>query len=326
MWIFLGGLLVLLLLLLCLKLFKQKSELQQKLEFFEPLIETVENARDILYYCETVPQLNYLYLSPSVNELIGPKTLETHLINPDKIFEIVHPDDKHILIKKLFGQLDFKKPIKVRFKNHLGQYIWFEEYSTPIYKNGKFVAVQGIIRNIDDKVSLQKQLEYKSTHDPLTDLYNRAFFQMKMDYFNELEIPIAVVIADLDELKPINDTYGHQMGDLLIREAAKCLMAYADKDMIVARIGGDEFAIMMPNADVSKVESYIKKVKEKLLHIHGNLPISSIKMSIGYAHGKTSYGIMNELLTRADANMYREKNRNKLLEGKNKKETQMIIG
>lgn len=312
MWIiFLGGLLIIVLSLLCLLLYKQKSKLQQKLNFFKPMIETAENARDILYYCETVPKLNYLYLSPSVNELLGPNTLETHLQNPETIFEIVHPDDKNTLIQKRLGQINFEKPIKVRFRDHLGQYIWFEEYATPIYKNGKFVAVQGIFRNIDEKVVLQEQLEYKSTHDSLTDLYNRGFFQSQMNYFNQSDVPITVVIADLDELKLINDTYGHQMGDLFISKTAQCLTAYADKDMIVARIGGDEFAVLIPHADVSQVERYIEKVKTTLQQTDGNLPFSPIRMSVGYAHAKSSYGVMDQLFSKADIKMYQEKNMNK---------------
>ena len=84
-----------------------------------------------------------------------------------------------------------------------------------------------------------------------------------MNYFNQCEEPIAVIIADLDELKGINDEYGHQMGDRLIREAANCLKAYADEEMIVARIGGDEFAILLPNTSVSQVEQYIEKVQTR---------------------------------------------------------------
>ena len=57
---------------------------------------------------------------------------------------------------------------------------------TPVYKGGKFVAVQGIFRNIDDMVALQQKLEYKSTHDALTDLYNREFFQSKMTFYQSM--------------------------------------------------------------------------------------------------------------------------------------------
>ena len=61
------------------------------------MIEAVENIRDMLYYCETDPKLNYLYLSPTVKTLLGPSMLEEHLQNPELIFDIVHPDDYETL-------------------------------------------------------------------------------------------------------------------------------------------------------------------------------------------------------------------------------------
>src|SRR5690606_25484595 len=122
MWTVFGSIFILGLLLLCLNLIKQKSKLQQQVDFYKPMVETVENIRDILYYCETVPKLNYLYLSPSVNELLGPNTLEEHIQNPEKIFEIVHPDDKETLEKKKIGKLNFSHPIIVRFRDHRGKY------------------------------------------------------------------------------------------------------------------------------------------------------------------------------------------------------------
>ena len=307
MWIVLESILIVALLLFCMNLYKAKLKLQQKVAFYKPMIETVENIRDILYYCETDPELNYLYLSATINNHLGPNALEEHLKNPDIVFEIVHPDDYEILMMKKLGNLDFNKPIKVRFRNHLGQYVWFEEHANPVYKDGKLVAVQGIFRNIDDMVALQQQLEYKSTHDALTNLYNREFFQSKMDELNRCEVPITVIVADLDELKQINDKYGHLIGDQLVREAANCLTAFADKEMIVSRIGGDEFAILLPNATVLQVEQYIKNVQEKMQRDYGNYPFSTIQISIGYEYCSSSYGVMEHLLDEADANMYKIK-------------------
>ena len=212
------------------------------------------------------------------------------------------------MVKKKLGKLDFNQPIKVRFRNHLGRYVWFEEHATPVYREGKLVAVQGIFRNIDDMVLLQQQLEYKSTHDALTNLYNRDFFQSKMDELNQCEVPITVIVADLDELKQINDEYGHLMGDQLVREAANCLTACADEEMIVARIGGDEFAILLPNASILQVEQYIKNVQEKMHRDYANYPFSTIQISIGYEYCCSSYGVMEHLLNEADANMYKIKN------------------
>lgn len=297
------------LLLTCLTLYNHNKKLQQKVNYLQPIVETVENVRDIIYYCETVPKLNYRYLSSTVNELIGPNTLEEHLLNPEKIFDIVHPDDREILMKKRKGTLNFSDPIKVRFRNHHGQYIWFEEYATPVFQEGHFVAVQGVFRNIDEKVALQQQLEYKSSHDALTNLYNREFFQTMMkDYDENEDAPIAVIVADLDELKFVNDRYGHQIGDALIQETAIRLKTHAQEDAIIARIGGDEFAILLPNVSILQTEEFIKDVRFEMGLIGEGPALSEIKISIGYAYGASSKGVMEQLLKEADAKMYREKN------------------
>lgn len=296
----------------CVYQSKQKAKLQQEVSLLKPMVKTVNNIRDILYYCETVPKLNYLYLSPTVDDLLGPGTLEEHLQNPDKIFDIVHPDDMGILKKKELGQLDFNEPIKVRFRNHEGKYIWFEEYARPVYKDGKFVAVTGIYRNIDDMVALQEQLEYKSTHDALTNVRNREYFESKMSFFNQCKIPMGIVIADLDELKQINDNYGHQMGDRLIREAANGLNTHAEAGMIVARIGGDEFAVLIPNATVLQIKQYVEKVQDEMQQRVG-LTHSPIQISIGYEYANNSFGVMEQLMSVADENMYQNKNSKKQL-------------
>ncbi|NEU30561.1 sensor domain-containing diguanylate cyclase [bacterium LRH843] len=307
MWIVIVGIITGLL-LICTNLYYKNKKLQQQVRYLEPIIETVENVRDIIYYCETVPTLNYLYLSRTVNDLLGPSAWEEHIQNPEKIFEIVHPDDYEILMKKKLGQLNFYEPIIVRFMNHRGQYIWFEEYATPVYKSGELLAVKGVFRNIDEKMVLQQQLEYKTSHDGLTDLYNREYFQSKMENYDQnCEVPIAVIVADLDRLKFINDHYGHQMGDNLIRETASRFKTHANEEMVLARIGGDEFAILLANASVPQVEQYVQNVQVEMQLHSDDTPIFPIKISIGYAYSQSSKGVMEQLLSEADARMYKDK-------------------
>jgi diguanylate cyclase (GGDEF)-like protein/PAS domain S-box-containing protein len=311
MWI-VGVVIIIILLLLLINLHNRKLDLQKQVNYLTPMVETVKNARDILYYCETMPKLKYLYLSPTVNELIGPNTLEEHIQNPDKIFEIVHPDDYETLLKKKLGQVNFSEPITVRLRDNQGKYIWFEEYGTPVYKDGEFVAVQGIMRNIDEKVALHQQLEYKATHDALTGLNNREFFQTKINEYNEsYDVPIAVIIGDLDELKFTNDHYGHQMGDRLIQEVGNRLKNYMEKDIVVARIGGDEFAILIAKATIAQAEQFIKSIQLDMHKNSDDIPFFPIKISIGYAYRETSVGVMEKVLNEADANMYKNKNAKK---------------
>lgn len=307
MWIFFGSIVIIGFLAIILYLGWQNKKLNQEVALLKPLVETADNIRDILYYCETVPKLKYIYLSQSVDKFFGPGTMEAHLREPDKIFELVHPDDKETLLKKKQGTLNFDDPIQVRFRNHLGQYIWFEEHATPTFKNGKLIAVQGIFRNVNDKKVLQEALEYKSTHDVLTDLYNRDYFEARMEDYNHRNVPVTIAIVDLDNLKEVNDRYGHQMGDHLLRETASLLQAKATKEMTTARIGGDEFAIIFPHASRSEVEDYIETIQAMMQIENRNLPYSTIKISIGYASSNSSYGTMEHLLHKADTIMYENK-------------------
>ena len=234
MWI-VAVLLIIGLIIVCLQLNLMRIKLQQQMNRLSPMIQVVENAKDILYYCDTKPKLKYGYLSPVVDNMLGPNSLKEHLKYPDKLYEIVHPDDYEILLKKVTGDLDYSKPIILRLKNTIGEYIWFEEYATPIYENGEVIAVQGIYRNINDKVELQKKLEYKISHDALTNIYNREYFESKFEYYDtENDVAIAIVICDLDELKYINDHFGHKMGDTLIKETANLLYRISSKNEIVA--------------------------------------------------------------------------------------------
>lgn len=70
----------------------------------------------------------------------------------------MHPDDIELKEKKLTGQLDYTQPIIERLKGTNGIYLTFEEYATPIYENGEFVAIQGVVRNIDEKIKLEQDL------------------------------------------------------------------------------------------------------------------------------------------------------------------------
>ncbi|MFJ8264015.1 diguanylate cyclase domain-containing protein [Rummeliibacillus sp. NPDC094406] len=298
--------------IVCLKLNSMRLKLQQQMKHLTPMIQVVENAKDILYYCDTKPKLKYRYLSPVIDNILGPNSLKEHLHCSDKIYEIVHPDDYETLLKKTTGNLDYSKPIILRLKRYDGKYIWFEEYATPIYENSEVVAVQGIYRNINEKVELQKKLEYKVSHDALTNIYNREYFETKFYYYdNESNVPVAIVICDLDELKFINDQFGHKMGDVLIQEAAKLLYKISSEKEIVARIGGDEFAIILIDTNPSQIEVFLANLQNEIDLFNSSNHTFYIKMSKGYAYSSSSISKMKQLFIEADNKMYVEKRKKK---------------
>ena len=312
MWfVVLGIMIILLIAFVAVQQFKV-ARLKGQIDYLKPLIETVENVKDIIYYCET-PQLKYRYLSPGVNQL-GPNSHKLHMENPNKIFEIVHPEDYEKLESKALGKIDFSKPLTIRLMNDRGNYIWFEEYATPVYKEGNLVAVQGIYRNIDEKMKLQRQLEYEVSHDGLTNVYNRTYLQTKMGVYNRVkDVPMGVIICDLDQLKYINDNNGHQAGDRLIIEAANILTNCASKEMIIARIGGDEFSILLPNVVEEDVVAFINKVIQNLNYHNTFNESLPIHMSIGYSYIHSSIRNMECLYSEADQQMYTAKNAKKVL-------------
>lgn len=289
---------------------KEKWEAKYKKE--SSIFQLVESSKDIIYYYEIKPEYKHKYTSPSVEHFLGEGILEELYNNPDTPFKIIHPDDQEIMSKKVSGDIDYSKGVIQRLRDKQGNYKWFEEYTTPLYENGELIAVQGIMRNIDEKVKLQKNLEYRIDHDALTDIYNRSFFEQNMGKYNDnINVPVAIILCDLDELKYLNDNYGHKKGDALIKESAKLLKRYFSENAIVSRIGGDEFAIIIINMDHTQVEFLCKALIEEIRKYNINSKDLKINISIGYAYGKHSIGEMEHLFTEADKNMYQDKREKK---------------
>lgn len=310
MWLLL--VVIIALLIICLRLNNMRRIVQEKYDYINPAIQVIENAKDLIYYCEVTPELRYNYLSPVIDKILGKNALVEHLKNPDIIFDIVHPDDYETLMNKISGKLDFSKPIILRLRNDLGEYIWFEEYVTPIYENNKLKAVQGVYRNINDKMALQQQLEYKVSHDCLTDLNNRDYFESQSEYFDQkMDVPIALIIFDCDELKFVNDHYGHKAGDNLIKQTATILQKVAGSNCCVARLGGDEFAILLSYTTKMEVEALITTIEAEFDQFNKGNKLM-VKVSKGFAYSQTSLGKMEQLYIDADNQMYQQKQRHKL--------------
>ncbi|MBN2146561.1 MAG: sensor domain-containing diguanylate cyclase [Anaerolineales bacterium] len=125
-----------------------------------------------------------------------------------------------------------------------------------------FAWVLVAIQDITVRKKAEQYLRYLGTHDVMTGLYNRAYFQETLTQL-EKERPktLSVIIADLNDLKVTNDTRGHQAGDNLIRRAAEVLKTNFDEECVVARIGGDEFAILMPGVDTQHADEAVERLR-----------------------------------------------------------------
>ena len=176
----------------------------------------------------------------------------------------------------------------------------------PIIMGNRQIGVYGIYEDITERKRLERELEFFSYHDHLTGLYNRRFMEEELRLANsEGNLPISIVVADVNGLKLINDSLGHLMGDKLLVKVAQVLVHGCRPQDIIARMGGDEFIVLMPDTDhveAKKVVANIRETAEKEV-------VSSIEISVsmGWAtKGSASEDIM-KVLKNAEDHMYKRK-------------------
>jgi diguanylate cyclase (GGDEF)-like protein len=167
--------------------------------------------------------------------------------------------------------------------------------------------VQVALTDITARKKAEAYLEYLGKHDVLTKLYNRSFY---VDELNRIERngfrPLSVVMLDLNGLKAANDAWGHGVGDALLRRVGEVLNKAVEKPCHAARIGGDEFALLLPTVDERGAEAVVENVK-KLVELNNQFyPGVRLCLSIGMATSRAGERL-EDVIKRADLRMLRAK-------------------
>lgn len=187
-----------------------------------------------------------------------------------------------------------------------GEEKWVLEIGQGIYdKDGNAEAIEGIIIDITESKKRIEQIEFMSNHDYLTGLYNRRYYEMEklhIDFYTYL--PISIIMADINGLRLINNTFGHAEGDKLIIETAKILKSCCKSSDILARTGGDEFCILMTNTSESSVNETIARIKEECDKY--NKKLSNAEQYINISIGSSTKNTKDENLNMCEkeANEY----------------------
>jgi len=173
-------------------------------------------------------------------------------------------------------------------------------------KAGNPVGFRGIARDVSERKKAEEKIAYLSYHDQLTGLYNRFYLDEIIEKLDtERRLPLSVVIADLNGLQLVNDTYGHATGDEFIRSAADILRkACREKDIIV-RWGGDEFVIILPETSANNARVVCDRIKKLSCgtYVEG-VPVS---IALGSASKILPAKALSEVLKEAEDHMYRQK-------------------
>lgn len=203
-----------------------------------------------------------------------------------------------------------------------GQRIEIEEVSLT-QKNGKTIFVQdsvAAIRDADEKIigavlifrdftekrERLKQVEYLSFHDYLTGLYNRRYMDDAIKRLDqERNLPLSFMVMDVNGLKLVNDSFGHEMGDRLIQKVADLIRGVSRKDDIIARTGGDEFAIILANTDEEELVAIKDRFKEEMTKTSLGSVVVSVAVGWGIKTKKEDDFI--SIVKEADDAMYRDK-------------------
>jgi len=288
-----------------------RKRMEESLRKSEQLFRLLaENARDIIYRISLRPR-HVEYISPSIQSITG-YTPEDHYNNPWLIFDIIHPEDRPILMKP--ASTYNEEPIIIRWITRDGKIIWTEQRNRIVYDSEQRpTALEGISRDITERVLLEDHLRHTSLHDALTSLYNRAYFEEELSRWdkNRQQAGIAIIACDVDGLKLVNDVMGHAEGDRIIKVAAAVLEKSFRQGDVVARVGGDEFAILVApatkalaqelcNRAVAEVDAYNRE--------NGGVPLG---LSVGYAIRSLTKMSLDEVYRDADSEMYRHKMRHR---------------
>ena len=239
-------------------------------------------------------------------EEISPTTIETwkKFSHPDDLEEAEENLEKHFK-----GKTDQYKA-EIRMKHKKGHWVWVLDKGKVVSwtEDGKPLRMFGIHMDISSRKKREEKIKNLTFKDHLTGLYNRRYLDKEIERINySRKYPVSVIVGDLDKLKCVNDKYGHKMGDKYIKKSAEVFKNIFRTEEIIARTGGDEFAILLTETDGKDTKKICNRIKDAFKKINDKegLPYP-INISLGCSTNNKKEDIY-KCYERADQNMYKNK-------------------
>lgn len=185
-----------------------------------------------------------------------------------------------------------------------------EYYSYPQIKDGQVIGAVVTFMDITERKKKEAQIRYLSCYDPLTGLHNRRCFdENRVMIDTESNLPLSVIFADLNGLKMTNDIFGHAAGDELIRISSQILKSACRHEDLIARIGGDEFIILLPRTNISNAMKVLSRIRECFTDVQVKAVKGSISLGLSVKTGADQP--LDEVMANAENAMYKDKSVNR---------------
>ena len=300
------------------------SDITQRVRIEEALRHSEERLREVLNhsldaaYKRNLQTNLYEYVSPAFVGISGYTPAEMMALPFQGVLDLIHPDDvpvfTHVLSEAAAGEAGMAYEVEFRFRHKEGHYRWFRDRFTFVTDTqGRPLARIGSVIDITERKALEEELHRQATIDVLTGAFNRRYFLelalAEVRRATRLNHPLALAALDIDDLKHINDMYGHLAGDQVLVALANICQKNSRAIDVFARIGGDEFVLLLPETDCAEALIVMERIRLAVaaqpIDLDGRQV--TITISAGVASLANSQETQDSLLGRADSALYEAK-------------------
>jgi diguanylate cyclase (GGDEF)-like protein/PAS domain S-box-containing protein len=248
------------------------------------------------------PEGRYRYVNQAFAEGVDKDVTEIIEHSIWDVFPFDEAEKRFAVVKWVFENAE-TRVIEVRVPRNDGDRFYLTTAKPILDEQGEVSYAVCISKEITERKRMEQELLYLSTHDILTGMYNRNFFESELARLQLSRLfPIGIVIVDMNNLKAVNDQYGHTAGDELIRQVAEALRNSFRAGDVIARIGGDEFAVILVQTSEAGAKAAVNRLRENIKKRSDYL----LSIAVGMAVGEDK-SYLPAIMRQADDHMYADK-------------------
>jgi len=249
----------------------------------------------------------FIYISDGVQDVceVSPKEV---MENPDVVFSHIHPDDYRRVMQSIETSATELSIWEVEYRVVLptkGER-WVRGFARPERLSDGSISWNAYLNDFTDQVRRQQKIEYLSMHDDLTGLFNRRFMEQEEGRLDREEnLPLAYFYIDVNALKLNNDAFGHEKGDQLLKLVAKSLQKTCRARDVIARVGGDEFSILLPRTTKDQAALIADRINKEIARV--KLDPLMVSIAMGYGVKNSIQEQLENIKSIAEKRMYKNK-------------------